>query len=320
MKTFTEDLVSIIMPYYNRKDTVKRTINSVVRQTYRNWELLIVDDCSDIPFELDKTLIQVQNRVELYRNNVNSGPGISRQVGMDNACGVYICFLDSDDFYNEDFLVKMVRKLRENKECSGAYCTSFNVVENEVRRSSNVSFNKIMPTLFHNHRPWATCSWLWRRECLPNWTNERSNEDSLFEINVAMNNNKIVHVNDVLCYIDKGTGSNTIDLLGSRKNELDRNNVVQYCLHNLSNFKSDEKEIIECCLKRILYTSARLIKLGELRIVEENIIVLRRCKVDSERFKSVWLLQFGVFLSHFSKSLGFKFLEFNRGKSIIRFT
>ena len=313
-------LVSIIIPVYNRLEFAERAIESVFSQTYNNWELLIIDDCSEVPFELGGNLTDGQNRIELYRNAINSGPGFSRQVGLDNAFGDFVCFLDSDDYYHEAFILKVLQKLNENPECSGAYCTSFDIVENAVRRSSNVSFDKIMPTLFDEHRPWATCSWLWRREYLPKWTNERSNEDSLFEINVAMNNNKIVHVNEVLCYIDKGTGENTINLLGSRKNELDRNKVVQYCILNLSRFRSDQKEIGEGCLRRLLYVSAKLLKSGECVIVEENIKLLQKYKIESRQCKSVWLLKIGVLLYHFNKSLGFKLLEWNRVNSKVRFT
>ncbi len=313
-------LVSIIIPVYNRFDCAQRAIESVVRQTYINWELLIVDDHSDAAFELDGSLIQVRNRVELYRNDVNSGPGISRQVGLDNANGDYVCFLDSDDYYHDEFLTRMLKKLEENSECSGAYSTSFDIVENAVRRNSNASFYQIMPTLFEENRPWATCSWLWRRKCLPKWTNERSNEDSLFEINVAMNNNKIVHVNEVLCYIDKGTGGNTIDLLGTKKNELDRNKVVQFCIKNLHKFKSDQKEICEGCLRRLLYVSARVLKIGERGIVKENIILLQKYMIINKRYKSVWILKIGVLISHFSISFGFKFVELIRVRSKVFFT
>ncbi len=302
-------LVSIIVPVYNRFECAQRAIESVLSQNYKYWELLIVDDCSEVPFEFGRSVTQVQNRIEIYRNDVNSGPGISRQVGLDNAYGDYVCFLDSDDYYHEEFLVRMLKKLEENSNCSGAYCTSFDIVENAVRKSSNVSFNKIMPTLFDEHRPWATCSWLWRRECLPKWTNERSNEDSLFEINVAMNNNKIVHLNEVLCYIDKGTGSNTIDLLGSKKNELDRNKVVQYCILNFSKFKSDQKEIGEGCLRRVLFVSARLVKIDNLSLVKENIYMLRQYSFSKASKKVIYLLKLGILLARIDKTLSSKVIQ-----------
>lgn len=302
-------LVSIIIPVYNRFECAQRAIESVFGQTYKNWELLIIDDCSEVPFELGENITNVQNRIELYRNAINSGPGFSRQVGLDNALGDFVCFLDSDDYYHEAFILRMLQKLNKNPEYSGAYCTSFDIVENSVRRSSNVSFNKIMPPLFDKHRPWATCSWLWRKECLPKWTNERSNEDSLFEINVAMNNNKIVHVNEVLCYIDKGTGSNTIDLLGSRKNELDRNRVVQFCIQNLSKFKTDQKEIGEGCLRRVLFVSARLIKMDNLVIVRDNIHMLRQYSFSKSSKKVIYLLKLGILLAKIDKTISSKVIQ-----------
>ena len=91
-------LVSIIMPCYNGEKYILDTIRSVQKQTYENWELLIVDDCST-----DKTEEVVRsvndNRINFFKNEKNSGAAISRNRALREACGKWIAFLDSDDLW-----------------------------------------------------------------------------------------------------------------------------------------------------------------------------------------------------------------------------
>ena len=95
----TNDLVSIIMPSYNCGRFVRETIESVLAQTYSNWELLFVDDCST-----DDTEAIVRSfddpRIHYYKNEQNSGAAISRNKALREAKGHWIAFLDSDDLWN----------------------------------------------------------------------------------------------------------------------------------------------------------------------------------------------------------------------------
>lgn len=93
-------LVSIIMPAYNSERFIKESINSVLNQTYSNWEMIIVDDCStDHTPELVATYQQEDSRIKLIRLGQNSGPAIARNTAMDEAQGRFIAFLDSDDLW-----------------------------------------------------------------------------------------------------------------------------------------------------------------------------------------------------------------------------
>lgn len=93
-----EELVSIIMPSYNTGKFIKETINSVIAQTYSNWELIIVDDCStDNTDEIVKSIND--NRIIYLKNETNSGAAISRNKALREAKGRWIAFLDSDDLW-----------------------------------------------------------------------------------------------------------------------------------------------------------------------------------------------------------------------------
>lgn len=100
-----EPLVSIITPVYNSEKTIDQTIESVIRQNYHNWEMIIVDDGStDRSNELIKNKIKTDSRIKIYENSEKMGPAVSRNVGLRETRGKYITFLDGDDIWLENFL------------------------------------------------------------------------------------------------------------------------------------------------------------------------------------------------------------------------
>ena len=108
------DLVSIIMPSYNTASYVKDTVQSVFDQTYPNWELIIVDDCS--PDNTDEVVAPFlsDKRIRYLKNEVNSGAAVSRNRALREAKGKWIAFLDSDDLWMPAKLEKQIRFMKEN--------------------------------------------------------------------------------------------------------------------------------------------------------------------------------------------------------------
>lgn len=98
-------LVSIIMPLYNAADFVKETIESVLAQTYQNWELLITNDCStDHSVQIVRSFDDL--RIKLFHNEKNSGAATTRNTSIAQASGRWIAFLDSDDLWDKEKLEK----------------------------------------------------------------------------------------------------------------------------------------------------------------------------------------------------------------------
>lgn len=108
------DLVSIVMPSYNTAPYIKDSINSVLQQSYTNWELLIVDDCST-----DNTVDIIKDfhdaRISLFQNEKNSGAAISRNYALRKAKGKWIAFLDSDDMWKPEKLEKQLEFMEKNR-------------------------------------------------------------------------------------------------------------------------------------------------------------------------------------------------------------
>ena len=108
-------LVSIIMPSYNCGKYVEQTIHSVQAQTYQNWEIIFVDDCSkDDTIKRVSELIEQDSRIKLIKNPVNSGAAVSRNTALREAKGRWIAFLDSDDLWEPTKLEKQVKFMEEN--------------------------------------------------------------------------------------------------------------------------------------------------------------------------------------------------------------
>ena len=102
-------LISIIMAAYNAEKTIEQAINSVLRQTYTDFELLVVNDCSkDRTVELVKSIAAKDNRVRLISNEKNSGVSFTRKHGLEESNGSWIAILDSDDAWTPDKLEKQI--------------------------------------------------------------------------------------------------------------------------------------------------------------------------------------------------------------------
>ena len=98
------DLVSIIMPSYNTAQYISQSIQSVLAQTYLNWELIIVDDCSTDNTENVVSVFLNDNRIKFLKNERNSGAAVSRNRALREARGKWIAFLDSDDLWEPEKL------------------------------------------------------------------------------------------------------------------------------------------------------------------------------------------------------------------------
>ena len=93
-------MVSIIIPTYNVENYIDETVQSVIDQTFTDWELLVIDDCStDDTYTLLQQWANRDPRVRIFQTPQNSGSGVARNIGIEQAKGRYIAFLDGDDWW-----------------------------------------------------------------------------------------------------------------------------------------------------------------------------------------------------------------------------
>lgn len=108
-------LISVITPSYNAEKFIGETIESVIHQTYTNWEMIIVDDKStDKTVQYVKEYQERDNRIRLIELEENSGSAVARNTAMEHAGGEYLAFLDSDDLWKTEKLERQLAFMQEN--------------------------------------------------------------------------------------------------------------------------------------------------------------------------------------------------------------
>ena len=108
-------IASIITPSYNCKQVFKATFDSVLSQTFKEWEWIIIDDCStDGSFEYIKELSKDDSRIKVLKLSKNSGSAAARNKGLSIASGRYITFLDSDDTIDNNYLESQIEFIKDN--------------------------------------------------------------------------------------------------------------------------------------------------------------------------------------------------------------
>lgn len=137
-------VVSIILPVYNSKDTIKDTIESIEKQTYQNYQLVIINDGSnDNSDEIISKKVKDNHKIT-YINNTNHGVSYSRNIGIKQATGKYIIFIDSDDLYEANYIEEMLKQIEKNEQTL-VVCgyTNFNKSERDVLLGNNYKMEGI---------------------------------------------------------------------------------------------------------------------------------------------------------------------------------
>ncbi len=128
----TDGLVSVIMPTYNCGRFIAETLDSIKAQTYENWEVIIVDDCSsDNTKEIVDRYAAEDPRIRYHCLDENSGAAVARTVAMSMADGEYMAFCDSDDLWTPEKLERQLAFMKENGYAFS--CTAYEQIDEETR-------------------------------------------------------------------------------------------------------------------------------------------------------------------------------------------
>lgn len=126
--------ISVVIPFFNREDLTIRAIKSVEKQSYHNYEIILINDNSTEDISYLLKYIKKNNKIKLYNNEKNFGPSVSRNKGVEISEGDYIAFLDSDDEFNKNKLKNQLKEMLFNN--SLASYTDYIKMEND--KSENV--------------------------------------------------------------------------------------------------------------------------------------------------------------------------------------
>lgn len=292
------DLVSVIIPTYNRPLYLDRAIKSVLNQTYKNIEIIIVDDNGDNYEIQDKTKIIIDMfnsypNVKYIRNRFNMGGAESRNEGVKNAKGKYISFLDDDDVYDKDKISEQMKVLITNTNIDVCYCGMkyFNSEGEHIGQRDIYLEGSQELIEKHIFRPiTGTPALLMKKsifEYINGFDNLKRYQDANFIFKILAYGFNIAHVKSELVnvYIHD---NERISTMGNRI-ELEREyieNTLKYI--NLISFKNSmrliEKYHILNCLysdKSLLKRIFNIIKIIKFKILIKNnlLAVLNYCRL-----------------------------------------
>lgn len=193
-----DDLISIIIPVYNANSNLKKCLNSIVNQTYKNLEIILVDDGSlDNSFDICNRYAKFDKRIKLYGKE-NTGVSDTRNFGIDKSTGNYIMFVDSDDWIDED-MCEYLMYLNKKYDAEIATCKYY---INDVYLYNKNDEIKVVEgieiiTDYFNKSDIMTCVWnkLYRRELVINnkfISFNNNGEDVIFTCKILSKCKKIV--------------------------------------------------------------------------------------------------------------------------------
>ena len=136
-----KNLVTVILTYYKKREYIKKTISSLLKQSYKNYELIFVYDDNDIEdLEFLKKLFSKIKKLKLIINKKNLGVAKSRNLAIKYSKGEYIAFLDSDDLWKKNKLKDQIEIMKKHN--AGITCTSYSIIDEKNNLLSIRKLNK----------------------------------------------------------------------------------------------------------------------------------------------------------------------------------
>ena len=187
------DLISVIIPYYKKKEYIISSINSVLNQTYKNLEIIIIyDDLNKEDLNLLKKIKKKDKRIKIYINKKNLGAGRSRNKGIKLSKGIFVAFLDSDDLWKKNKLKKQIFFMKKNG--INASHTSYTIINsiNKIigsRNAKDMSYKLLLKSC-----DIGLSTVILKKEIITSkikFANIKTKEDYVLWLKITLNNNKI---------------------------------------------------------------------------------------------------------------------------------
>ena len=281
-------LVSIIVPVYNKEKFIDKLLDTILNQTYKNIEVILVDDGSK-DGSLKKCKSYKDKRIKVIHKE-NGGVSTARNVGLEAATGDYIAFVDADDYIEKDFIKKLITNIKDYDICECGYNRvdeEGNILEKFIPREELLTNNYQIQDYYLNYNNTNDFLWnkMFKKEVLKDIEfnkNYKCSEVFLYIAEVLLKTNSKITIPDALYnYVcnDQSVGNETfspkkLDVIYARENAFDLyDNELRYMvatqimyqskvLYNIADDKSKEiiKKTVKKYYKYLYKTKCNLIK------------------------------------------------------------
>ena len=194
------DLISVIIPYYKKKEYIISSINSVLNQTYKNLEIIIIyDDLNKEDLNLLKKIKKKDKRIKIYINKKNLGAGRSRNKGIKLSKGIFVAFLDSDDLWKKNKLKKQIFFMKKNG--INASHTSYTIINSNNKIIGSRNAKDMSYKLLLKSCDIGLSTVVLKKEIITSkikFANIKTKEDYVLWLKITLNNNKIFALKDNL--------------------------------------------------------------------------------------------------------------------------
>lgn len=214
------DLVSIIVPIYNAERYLEECIKSILSQSYRNIELILINDGSqDASLEICNDFKERDSRIKVINKN-NSGVSDSRNIGLNNAVGYFVCFVDADDVIEENYVEVLHKEISKDNLgavfCNFSYNYNGNFVKKKARIPSGIYYTSVINKIIIDDGTLSgilfgsVCCAIYKRDIIVKHKMEfdrqiKLNEDGLFNICYCLNVETIKVLSHLHLYIYRQT-------------------------------------------------------------------------------------------------------------------
>jgi glycosyltransferase involved in cell wall biosynthesis len=282
--------ISVIIPVYNVEKYVRKSINSILEQTYKNYEIILIDDGStDSSGKICDEYASKYECIKVFHQK-NSGQSVARNRGIEEASGKYICFLDSDDWYSNNALEEFVN-LVNNYNVDISIINVFNTTkeENQYTAKNDIKVyeqTEALTQLFKNASVFGTsCNKLYKKELFDNikFPPNRFWEDMYISFDILMENTQVAFSKNACLYYRHRQNSTTTSKFSKRN--LDEyfalthiNESIKKTNYRFLLFKNNSR-----CLNYLMKT---YIKLGESDLLDREKLMVDYKNKIFELFKS----------------------------------
>ena len=190
------DLISVIIPYYKKKEYIISSINSALNQTYKNLEIIIIyDDPNKEDLNLLKKIKKKDKRIKVYINKKNLGAGRSRNKGIKLSKGIFLAFLDSDDLWKKNKLKKQIFFMKKNG--IDASHTSYTIINSNNKIIGSRNAKDMSYKLLLKSCDIGLSTVILKKEIITNkikFANIKTKEDYVLWLKITLNDKKIFAV------------------------------------------------------------------------------------------------------------------------------